>query len=106
MQVASLSVFHSFFAPSLTSFLFSRHFSSISAFFIFFSLFVFAPFFLSYFFRFVFHLINYIWNKEELSEKWKESFIVPIYKKGDKIDCSNYGSRLKCRGYRIQAKAM
>jgi hypothetical protein len=35
-------------------------------------------------------LINCIWNKEELPEKWKESIIVPIYKKGDKMDCSNY----------------
>jgi hypothetical protein len=34
--------------------------------------------------------INSIWNKEELSEKWNESIIVPIYKKGDNIDCSNY----------------
>jgi hypothetical protein len=35
-------------------------------------------------------LINCIWNKEELPEQWKESVIVPIYKKGDKTDCSNY----------------
>ena len=35
-------------------------------------------------------LINSIWNKEELSEEWKESIIVPIYKKDDKRDCSNY----------------
>jgi hypothetical protein len=35
-------------------------------------------------------LINSIWNKEELSEQWKESIIVPIYKKGDKTDCNNY----------------
>jgi hypothetical protein len=25
-----------------------------------------------------------IWNKEELPEEWKESVIVPVYKKGDK----------------------
>jgi hypothetical protein len=31
-----------------------------------------------------------IWNKEELPEEWKESVIVPIYKKGDKTDFSNY----------------
>jgi hypothetical protein len=35
-------------------------------------------------------LIIAIWNKEELPEKWKESIIVPIYKKGDKTDCNNY----------------
>jgi hypothetical protein len=29
-------------------------------------------------------LIYSIWNKEELSQQWKESIIVPIYKKGDK----------------------
>jgi len=35
-------------------------------------------------------LINSVWNKEELPEEWKESIIVPVYKKGDKRDCSNY----------------
>jgi hypothetical protein len=33
------------------------------------------------------NLITSIWNKEELPEEWKESVIVPIYKKGDKTDC-------------------
>jgi hypothetical protein len=31
-------------------------------------------------------LIRAIWNKEELPQQWKESIIVPIYKKGDKTD--------------------
>jgi hypothetical protein len=35
-------------------------------------------------------LINSVWNKEELPAQWKESIIVPIHKKGDKTDCSNY----------------
>ena len=35
-------------------------------------------------------LIISIWNKEEFPEEWKESIIVPIYKKGDKTDCNNY----------------
>jgi hypothetical protein len=34
--------------------------------------------------------INSIWNEKELPEEWKESIILPIYKKSDKIDCSNY----------------
>jgi hypothetical protein len=29
-------------------------------------------------------LINSVWNKKEFPDQWKESFIVPIYKKGDK----------------------
>jgi hypothetical protein len=35
------------------------------------------------------YFINSIWNKEELHE-WKELIVIPIYKKGDKTDCSNY----------------
>jgi sorting nexin-29 len=47
-------------------------------------------------------LINSIWNKEELPEQWKESVIVPIYKKDDKTDCSNYsGISLLSTTYKI-----
>jgi hypothetical protein len=35
-------------------------------------------------------LITSIWNKDKLPEEWKVSIIVPIYKNGDKTDCSNY----------------
>ena len=34
--------------------------------------------------------INSIWNKQQLPEEWNKSIIVPIYKKGNKTDCSNY----------------
>ena len=35
-------------------------------------------------------LIISISNKEELPEEWKESIIVPTYKKGDNTDCIHY----------------
>jgi hypothetical protein len=35
-------------------------------------------------------LVNFIWNKKELPDQWKGSIIVPIYKKGNKTDCSNH----------------
>jgi hypothetical protein len=35
-------------------------------------------------------LIKSIWNKEELPDQLKEPIIVPVHKKGDKTDCSNY----------------
>jgi len=35
-------------------------------------------------------LIISIWNKEEWPEEWKDSIVIPIYRKGGKTDCSNY----------------
>jgi hypothetical protein len=35
-------------------------------------------------------LIISIWSNVELPEEWKESIIVPIYKKGDKRHFNNY----------------
>jgi len=29
-------------------------------------------------------------SKEEKPQKWKQSTTAPIYRKGDKTDCSNY----------------
>jgi len=47
-------------------------------------------------------LINSIWNKEELPEKWKESIIVLIYRKCDKTESSNYsGISLSPTAYKI-----
>ena len=52
-------------------------------------------------------LIISIWNKVELPEKWKESIIVLIYKKGDKTDCSNYrGLSLLPTTYKILRKML
>jgi hypothetical protein len=38
----------------------------------------------------IYKLINFIWNKEELPDHWKESITVLVHKMGDKIGCSNY----------------
>jgi len=47
-------------------------------------------------------LITSNWKKEKLSEEWKESIILPIYKKGDKTDCINYrGISLLPNTYKI-----
>jgi hypothetical protein len=41
--------------------------------------------------RFKIHkLINFIRNKKELLEQWKEFIIVPVHRNGDKTDCSTY----------------
>jgi hypothetical protein len=48
-------------------------------------------------------LINSIWNEEELSDQWKESIIVLIYKKNGKTDLNNYHgiSSLLSASYKI-----
>jgi len=38
-----------------------------------------------------------IWNYKLLPEEWKESTIVPIYKKGYNTDCSKYGEHYLCQ---------
>lgn len=35
-------------------------------------------------------VINFAWNKKKLSQQYRETIVVPIYKKCDKRDCSNY----------------
>jgi hypothetical protein len=52
-------------------------------------------------------LINYIWNKEELTDHRKEPVIVPIHKKGDKTDCSNYhGISLLSTSYKTSSNIL
>jgi hypothetical protein len=43
-----------------------------------------------------------IWNKKELPHQWKESIVVPVHRKGDKADCSNYrGISLLSTSYKM-----
>ncbi|PNF23611.1 hypothetical protein B7P43_G03798, partial [Cryptotermes secundus] len=38
----------------------------------------------------IYKLVIYVYDKRKLPDQWKESIIVPVHKKGDKTDCSNY----------------
>jgi len=50
----------------------------------------------------VHNLIKTIWMKEIIPKDWAISMICPIYKKGDKTQCSNYrGVSLLCTAYKI-----
>jgi hypothetical protein len=47
-------------------------------------------------------LLKLTWSREELPHQWKESIVVPIHKKGDKTDCSNYrGISLLSTSYKV-----
>jgi hypothetical protein len=51
-------------------------------------------------------LIRLIWNKE-LPHQWKESIVLPIHKKGDKTECSNYrGILLLSTSYKISSNIL
>jgi hypothetical protein len=52
-------------------------------------------------------LINSVWNKEELSDQWKESITVPIHKRDDKTDRNNYcGISLLSTSYKIASNIL
>jgi len=49
-------------------------------------------------------LIDSLSNEEEVPQQWKKSVIVPIFKKGDKTDCSIYwGISLLLTTYKISS---
>jgi hypothetical protein len=50
-------------------------------------------------------LINSVWDKEEFPDQWKESIIVPVHKKGDKLTNNYHGISLifHTKFYRISS---
>lgn len=38
----------------------------------------------------IYDVCQKIWNKEELPEEWNKAIVVPLHKKGDKLNCNNY----------------
>jgi hypothetical protein len=52
-------------------------------------------------------LIKLVWNEEELPYQGRESTVVPIHKKSDKTDCSNYqGISLLSTSYKISSNIL
>ncbi|KAJ4452301.1 hypothetical protein ANN_03821 [Periplaneta americana] len=50
----------------------------------------------------IYKLVLAIWEEEIVPEQWKESIIVPIFKKGDKTNCGNFrGISLLLTSYKI-----
>jgi len=52
----------------------------------------------------IYELVRQIWEEERIPEEWKETIIVPIYKKRDRDKCENYrGIALGNAAYKILA---
>ena len=52
----------------------------------------------------IYELLRQIWEEESISEEWKETIIVPIYKNGDRYRCDSYrGIALGNAAYKILA---
>ena len=52
----------------------------------------------------IYGLVRQIWKEERIPEKWKETVIVPIYRKGGRDRCENYrGIAIGNAAYKILA---
>jgi len=40
--------------------------------------------------------VSSVWNKEQLTEQWKQSIALPVCREGDRSDCSNYSGISLC----------
>ena len=50
----------------------------------------------------IYELVRQIWEEERIPEEWKETIIVPVYKKGDRDKCENFrGIALGNAAYKI-----
>jgi hypothetical protein len=38
----------------------------------------------------IYRLVTNVWIKEKMPNEWNLALICPIYKKGEKSECSNY----------------
>ena len=38
----------------------------------------------------IYELVKRVWNNESLPDQWLEGAILPLHKKGDKMNCENY----------------
>ena len=51
-----------------------------------------------------YELVRLMWGEERIPDEWKETIIVPIYKKGDRDKCENYrGITLGNAAYKVLA---
>ena len=48
-------------------------------------------------------LIISLWNREELPEEWRESIVVPTYKKDDKTDCTRVVPKVMSKFFFLHA---
>jgi len=53
----------------------------------------------------MYELVRQIWEEERIPEEWKETIIVPIHKRGDRVRCENYrGIAMGNAAYKIMSK--
>ncbi|KAH0816760.1 hypothetical protein GEV33_006031 [Tenebrio molitor] len=50
-------------------------------------------------------LINKAWDEETIPQRWKETLICPLHKKGDRFKCENYRGQYQC-GFRKNRSVM
>jgi hypothetical protein len=58
-------------------------------------------------YNFIFRICHRVWSEEVMPETWSEAIIIPLHKKGDKTECSNYrGISLLNSVYKVFSKIL